>query len=52
MEITEKDVTFTLRAEVPGFEADELDLIMEPRRSILGQWRSPKVKSGLMRPPN
>lgn len=47
MKITEKDVTFTLRAEVPGFEADELDLIMEPRRSILESGRAPKAKSGL-----
>lgn len=42
LDVSETDDTFGVRAEVPGFKADELQVSLEPRRlTIIGQRQSP-----------
>ena len=47
MEITESDSDFTVRAEVPGFSAKDLEIKVEPRRlSIAGRREIKEEKNG------
>jgi HSP20 family protein len=47
MDLTESDGNFTLRAEVPGFSAKELDITVEPRSlRIAGKRERKEEKNG------